>query len=977
MTRASGGRLAVVAACVVGLALACFGPVLAPGRQFAHRDFSNFYYPLYLRVQQEWDAGRFPLWASEENGGMPLLGNPTAAVLYPGKLIYAALPYPWAAKAYIVAHVLLAFGAMVGLMRGLGVSSRGSVLAALAYAFGAPVLTQYANVVFLVGAAWMPLGFRFADSWVRLGRPRSLGWLAAVLAMQTLGGDPEAAYLTVGSGLGYAAGLGLWGGPEGRTRRLVAAAGGLALGYAGLLGLEVAGLPPGGGAAARLAAEGRWRLAPSTAASGVWAVVGLVVVRRWWTRRRQALGVEGRLLGLVGAGALGLALAGAQLVPALEFAGQSSRVAGARPVDIYPQCVHPLRVVEAIWPDVFGAPFGRGRSWLAALPPSHDYNIWMTSLYLGGLTACLAAFALGPGGARAGRGWLAAVAVVGALAGLGYHGGPLFWARSIPGASARLGSIEEPEAGPTRPDGRLRDGDGGPYWFLASALPGFRAFRYPGKLVIPAALALAALAGMGWDRLVAGGRNRVALALVRAWWAAGVAGLAASVAFGDALRRFLEGRSVLATSVYGPLEVDLAAADLRRGLIQGCVTLAAFLALARLAPRRPTLAGSIALGVMAVDLALAVPRHVGTVAQSAFDEEPAALAAIRRAEARDPSPGPFRIHRLQVWAPLAFNLAGSPDRLEGLLRWERASLRPHHALPYRVQTAFTLGSAEQADLAALFNPWTVAADAALASELGLSRGAPVVYHPRRAFDLWNSRYFILPSRLEPGSFYRGFAALLPETEVIYPDPDRFAGPDRSDRLDRWARDEDIQVLRNLAAFPRAWVVHQVRAVGPTEGLDLAARLRIMAQILYQDDALWKVPGMPVFDPRKVAWVEQSPGRLPAFGPAPSGLGPDPSEAVRVDPGDDPTRMTLDVTLKTPGLVVLADIYYPGWRLEVDGRPTPILRVNRAMRGALVGSGPHRLVYRYRPTSAWLGLGLSACALAAWGVLMTRRWQGQA
>ena len=29
---------------------------------------------------------------------MPLLGNPTAAVLYPGKLVFAVLPYPWAAN---------------------------------------------------------------------------------------------------------------------------------------------------------------------------------------------------------------------------------------------------------------------------------------------------------------------------------------------------------------------------------------------------------------------------------------------------------------------------------------------------------------------------------------------------------------------------------------------------------------------------------------------------------------------------------------------------------------------------------------------------------------------------------------------------------------------------------------------------------------------------------------------------------------
>src|SRR6516164_3358564 len=94
--------------CPLVLILACFAPVLFSDRQFAFRDAGDFYYPLCLRVQQEWEAGRLPLWEPEENGGVPLLGNPAAAVLYPGKLIYSALPYAWAARIYIICHVTMA-----------------------------------------------------------------------------------------------------------------------------------------------------------------------------------------------------------------------------------------------------------------------------------------------------------------------------------------------------------------------------------------------------------------------------------------------------------------------------------------------------------------------------------------------------------------------------------------------------------------------------------------------------------------------------------------------------------------------------------------------------------------------------------------------------------------------------------------------------------------------------------------------------
>src|SRR4051812_20260431 len=204
--------------CLAALVFACYGAALVRGEQFAYRDAAHYYYPLYQRVQAEWDAGRWPLWEPGENGGMPLLGNPTAAVLYPGKVIYALLPYPVAARAYIVAHTLLAFVAMLALMRSWQASWTGAAVAALSYAFAAPILFQYCNVVFLVGAAWLPLGFRAADGWLRLGRRWALGELAAVLALQVLGGDPESAYVLGLCAGGYALGLAWRRGGEGAAR---------------------------------------------------------------------------------------------------------------------------------------------------------------------------------------------------------------------------------------------------------------------------------------------------------------------------------------------------------------------------------------------------------------------------------------------------------------------------------------------------------------------------------------------------------------------------------------------------------------------------------------------------------------------------------------------------------------------------------------------------------------------------------------
>ena len=73
----------LILACFGALFLIVYAPALFHDRQFGFRDSGHYYYPLNKRVQAEWNRGRWPLWEPEENAGMPLLGNPTAAVLYP------------------------------------------------------------------------------------------------------------------------------------------------------------------------------------------------------------------------------------------------------------------------------------------------------------------------------------------------------------------------------------------------------------------------------------------------------------------------------------------------------------------------------------------------------------------------------------------------------------------------------------------------------------------------------------------------------------------------------------------------------------------------------------------------------------------------------------------------------------------------------------------------------------------------------
>ena len=190
--------------CLVALTFAVNRPVLFEGGQFAGGNASYYFYPLYQRVQQEWEAGRWPLWDPGHNGGQPLLGNPIAAVLYPGKLVYALLPYAWGARIYVIVHQVLAVLGGVVLGRSLGASWTGSFLGGLSYGFGGPILQQYCSVNNLVGAAWLPWGLSRDRPAGEAGQTSCLHLPVLVLTMQVLGGDPEAAYLTAVSGAGYA-----------------------------------------------------------------------------------------------------------------------------------------------------------------------------------------------------------------------------------------------------------------------------------------------------------------------------------------------------------------------------------------------------------------------------------------------------------------------------------------------------------------------------------------------------------------------------------------------------------------------------------------------------------------------------------------------------------------------------------------------------------------------------------------------------
>jgi hypothetical protein len=76
----------------------------------------------------------------------------------------------------------------------------------------------------------------------------------------------------------------------------------------------------------------------------------------------------------------------------------------------------------------------------------------------------------------------------------------------------------------------------------------------------------------------------------------------------------------------------------------------------------------------------------------------------------------------------------------------------------------------------------------------------------------------------------------------------------------------------------------------------------------------------------------------------------------------PGGSSYEADLGCPGLVVIGDPYFRGWRAEVDGRRTPIQEFGGGVRAVAASPGHHRIEFRYRPSSVYLGAALSVMGL---------------
>ena len=582
----------------------------------------------------------------------------------------------------------------------------------------------------------------------------------------------------------------------------------------------------------------------------------LYMAGRLWQRPELGLRGAARVVGSFALiYVLGSALAGVQLMPALELFSASARRGQLSYGWVRQYAFVPEGLMSFLVPDIFGNDVGV-RYW-------GRWNIWEMSPYVGVVAIGLAFVALLRG--RRGRAFLpGCIALICLL--LAMTGDALFF----------------------------------------GLLPGFDLFRAQARWLCPASLFIGLLAGLGADGVAASAAEAepgIARADGRGMWilaclamllmlaggalCSGVGfGRAAWMGFMDAVLKVAPSERVYLHGWTPTADFKLAAMEVAGvSVLLGGLFLGALAALIRIARSARVKSGWIAAALLllvAMDAWSFGERYLATFDPREGDLSPGAMEFLAT------RPEPFRF-----WRGGCFELPPCEGMRHRLACIE--GVQPN--APARFHDVFwSLQGKEFYDQMkrGLLSPYSIYSFQA----------------PLRMLDL---RYIV--------AYASGPKLPIEGLRTIY-------------------QDSQIRIDEMPNPWPRAWLVHHYAV--RRDSMDVLALLSR-------------------FDYRKMALFEEDPGCAIAEPPAAEAA----PEIVRYEPA----RVDIQVRAAAPALLVLSDLFYPGWQATVDGRPAKILEANYVMRAVAVPEGAHEIRFLYRPASFRFGAAVSAAGCLAVALLI--------
>lgn len=140
------------------------------------------------------------------------------------------------------------------------------------------------------------------------------------------------------------------------------------------------------------------------------------------------------------------------------------------------------------------------------------------------------------------------------------------------------------------------------------------------------------------------------------------------------------------------------------------------------------------------------------------------------------------------------------------------------------------------------------------------------------------------------------------------------------------------VYENLSALPRAFVVRKAKAFKEkTQRVQHLAELRPREVVILEEEGHDLLNNKGSFQEVKVSYYS-------------------------------PNRIKVEVELDEPGILVLSEVWYPGWKAIDNGSPRRILKADHALRALPLEKGSHRVEFVFDPRSLKLGIAISLLSL---------------